>query len=250
MKRLAVVNQKGGVGKTTTAVSLAAYLARIPRRVLLVDLDPQANATSGLGVEESEGLNSALRNERPAGDLAVRPDKESFDLLPAHPDLVGLTADLLDQPTRLRNLLQSMEAEYDLMLMDVPPSLGPLTVNALVAAEGLVVPIQAEYYALEGIARLMETLASVREQLNPGLRLLGIVLTMYDGRTLLAQQVEANVRAHFGGLVFWTVIPRNVRLSESPSHGRSIAAFAPTSSGAQAYRRLAKEVLKRVEEDK
>ena len=229
VRRIALANQKGGVGKTTTAINLAAYLARLGKRVLLVDLDPQGNATSGLGVRAERGVYHLLQGEPLEG--LVHP-VDGFHLLPATPDLVGATVD----------------EGYDLVLLDAPPSLSPLTLNALAAAEGVVVPVQAEYYALEGVAGLLATLEEVRAGLNPRLRLLGILVTMYDGRTLLAQQVEAQLRAHFGEKVFWTVIPRNVRLAEAPSFGKTIAQHAPTSPGAHAYRRLAEEVMARVQE--
>ena len=243
VRRLALANQKGGVGKTTTAINLAAYLARLGKRVLLVDLDPQGNATSGLGVRAERGVYHLLQGEPLEG--LVHP-VDGFHLLPATPDLVGATVELAGAPTALREVLR--DEGYDLVLLDAPPSLSPLTLNALAAAEGVVVPVQAEYYALEGVAGLLATLEEVRAGLNPSLRLLGILVTMYDGRTLLAQQVEAQLRAHFGEKVFWTVIPRNVRLAEAPSFGKTIAQHAPTSPGAHAYRRLAEEVMARVQE--
>ena len=198
---IAIANQKGGVGKTTTAINLAAYLARLGKRVLLVDLDPQGNATSGLGVRAERGVYHLLQGEPLEG--LVHP-VDGFHLLPATPDLVGATVELAGAPTALREVLR--DEGYDLVLLDAPPSLSPLTLNALAAAEGVVVPVQAEYYALEGVAGLLATLEEVRAGLNPSLRLLGILVTMYDGRTLLAQQVEAQLRAHFGEKVFWTVI--------------------------------------------
>ncbi len=248
MRNIGVVNQKGGVGKTTTAVNLAVYMALLGRKVLLVDLDPQANATSGLGVEPAEtGAAAVLLDGAAPRDELVRIENYGLDLLPAGEGLVAAAARLLEDPFRLRARLADLGNEYDFVLYDSPPSLGPLTLNVLAAAEGLVVPLQAEYYALEGIARLSETVARVRETLNPALRILGIVLTMFDGRTLLSQQVEQNAREHFGDKVFWTVIPRNVRLSEAPSYGQPIARHAPTSAGAQAYSRLAAEVIRRAE---
>ncbi|MBF6592834.1 MAG: ParA family protein [Thermaceae bacterium] len=248
MKRIGIVNQKGGVGKTTTAVNLSVYLAKAGQKVLLIDLDPQVNATSGLGqTADSESIYSILvGNTNP--ETAILEVTEGLDLVPASPDLVGAAAELLENPTRLAEVIASLEANYDVVLLDAPPSLGPITLNVLAAAEGLIVPVQAEYYALEGVAGLMDTVDQVRSELNPGLRLLGILITMYDPRTLLSQQVEANLRANLGEKVFWTVIPRNVRLAEAPSHGKDIAQYAPTSSGAHAYRRLAEEVMRRVQE--
>uniref|UniRef100_A0A7C5VJV2 ParA family protein n=1 Tax=Thermus caliditerrae TaxID=1330700 RepID=A0A7C5VJV2_9DEIN len=243
VRRIALVNQKGGVGKTTTAINLAAYLARMGKRVLLVDLDPQMNATSGLGLRPERGVYQLLQGE-PLETL-VQP-VDSFHLLPATPELVGATVELAEMPLALAQTLG--DEAYDLTLLDVPPSLSPLTLNALAAAHGVVVPVQAEYYALEGVAGLLSTLDEVRSRLNPRLRLLGILITMYDGRTLLSQQVEAQLRGHFGEKVFWTVIPRNVRLAEAPSFGKTIAQHAPTSPGAHAYRRLAEEVIARVQE--
>ncbi|WP_018466069.1 ParA family protein [Calidithermus timidus] len=248
MNRIGIVNQKGGVGKTTTAINLASYLVRAGRRVLLVDLDPQANATSGLNQQPTEdGIYSLLLGES-TPQQSIREVVRNFHLLPAGADLVGANAQLAHLPQRLREVLEPLSPAYDLILIDAPPSLGPLTLNALVASEGLLVPVQAEYYALEGIAGLMETIDEVRSSLNPALRLLGVLITMFDSRTLLSQQVESNIRAHLGEKVFWTVIPRNVRLAEAPSHGQAIGDYAPTSSGAHAYRRLAEEVMRRVQE--
>ena len=243
LRRIALVNQKGGVGKTTTAINLAAYLARMGKKVLLVDLDPQMNATSGLGLRPERGVYQVLQGE--PLEALVQP-VDGFHLLPSTPELVGATVELLERPLALGEALQ--DEGYDITLLDVPPSLTPLTLSALAAAHGVVVPVQAEYYALEGVAGLLSTLDEVRTRLNPCLRLLGILITMYDGRTLLSQQVEAQLRAHFGEKVFWTVVPRNVRLAEAPSFGRTIAQHAPTSPGAHAYRRLAEEVIARVQE--
>ncbi|GIW25800.1 MAG: chromosome partitioning protein Soj [Meiothermus sp.] len=248
VKRIGIVNQKGGVGKTTTAVNLSAYLAKAGQRVLLVDLDPQVNATSGMGqTVREENIYTVLTGAHEVEAAVVNIGK-GLDLLPSSPDLVGASAELIENPTRLAEVLRPLEPAYDLILLDAPPSLGPITLNVLSAAEGLIVPVQAEYYALEGIAGLLETIDQVRSSLNPTLRLLGVLITMYDPRTLLSQQVESNIRANMGEKVFWTVIPRNVRLAEAPSYGQDIGQYAPTSSGAHAYRRLAEEVIRRVQE--
>lgn len=246
MKVLALVNQKGGVGKTTTAVNLAAYLANTRRRILVVDIDPQANASSGLGVRGAEvGVYDALREPERLAEFIQQTEIKNLHVLPATPDLAGAGVELTDEPDALKNLLAGLQ-KYDLVLIDAPPSLGPLTINALVAADALIVPLQAEYYALEGIAGLMDTIERVREGLNPALQVLGIVITMFDGRTNLSVQIEENVRNHFGDLVFWSVIPRNVRLSEAPSHAKPINLYSPMSSGAGAYKRLSDEVMQRV----
>lgn len=247
MKVLGVVNQKGGVGKTTTAVNLAAYLAAGGRKVLLLDMDPQGNATSGLGLRGAEqGLYEALGEPARAAEFTLPTLQEGLFVLPSTPDLAGAGVELADDPDALTRLLASVGG-YDLVLIDAPPSLGPLTVNVLAAVDALLIPLQAEYYALEGLAGLMETVERVQGGLNPRLKVLGVVLTMFDGRTNLAQEVETMVRGHFGELVFWSVVPRNVRLSEAPSFSKPINAFAPLSSGAAAYKRLADEVMQRVE---
>lgn len=247
MRIVGIVNQKGGVGKTTTAINLAAYLAASGKRVLLVDVDPQGNATSGLGQRGTErGLYEALNRTAPLDACITETAQPNLRLLAATPDLAGAGVELAEDPYALREVLQGAQ-DYDLVLIDAPPSLGPLTVNVLAAAHALLIPLQAEYYALEGVAGLMETVDRVRAQLNPALRVLGIVITMFDGRTNLAQQVEENVRAHFGELVFWSVVPRNVRLSEAPSHAKPINHYSPFSSGAGAYKRLAEEVMQRVQ---
>ena len=247
MKILGIVNQKGGVGKTTTAINLSAYLAAGGRRVLLVDMDAQGNATSGLGQRGVEqGLYQALAEPQDAAQYVVKGVQPNLDLLPATPDLAGAGVELAEQADALKDVLAALPG-YDLAVIDAPPSLGPLTVNVLSAADALIIPLQAEYYALEGLAGLMDTVDRVREALNPRLRILGVALTMFDGRTNLAQEVEQSVRGHFGELVFWSVIPRNVRLSEAPSFAKPIGVFAPLSAGAAAYKRLAEEVTGRVE---
>ena len=247
MKILGIVNQKGGVGKTTTAINLSAYLAAGGRRVLLVDMDAQGNATSGLGQRGVEqGLYQALADPSKAVQYVVEGVQPGLDLLPATPDLAGAGVELADQSEALKDVLAALPG-YDLIVIDAPPSLGPLTINVLSASDALIIPLQAEYYALEGLAGLMDTVERVRGALNPQLRILGVALTMFDGRTNLAQEVEQSVRGHFGELVFWSVIPRNVRLSEAPSFAKPIGAFAPLSAGAAAYKRLAEEVMQRVE---
>lgn len=247
MKTIGIVNQKGGVGKTTTAVNLAAYLAASGHKVLLMDMDPQGNATSGLGLRHAEqGLYEALGEPARAEEFTLDTEYEGLRVLPATPDLAGAGVELAEDPDALSRLIASIQ-KYDLVLIDAPPSLGPLTVNILAAADVLLIPVQAEYYALEGIVGLMDTVERVQSGLNPRLKVLGIALTMLDSRTNLAQEVEATVRKHFGEQVFWTIVPRNVRLSEAPSFGKPISAFAPLSSGATAYKRLAEEVLQRAE---
>ncbi len=247
MKVISFVNQKGGVGKTTTTINLAAYLATSRRKVLVIDLDPQANASSGLGVREAEiGVYDVLLGDIKAADAIVPTAQTNLFLMPATADLAGASVELTEQPDRLKVLLAQLEG-FDVVLVDAPPSLGALAINALVASDGIIIPLQAEYYALEGVAGMMDTINRVKDALNPTLKLLGILVTMFDTRTNLAQQVEQNVREHFGELVFWSVIPRNVKLSEAPSYGQTINRYAPISSGAGAYKRLAQEVMQRVQ---
>ncbi len=251
MPIVGVINQKGGVGKTTTAVNLSAALAR-KRRVLLVDLDPQANATSGLGIERpARTIYDVLVGDVSARHAAVRTKTPNLSLLPASADLAGAAVELdasTDDLMLLDKALIGVRPAYDFIVVDAPPSMGALTLNALAAADQLIVPLQTEYYALEGIAGMMDTVERVRGSLNADLRILGILLTMADARTNLSRQVEDNVRSHFGPQVFHTVIPRNVRLAEAPSHGASIFDYAIESQGALAYRALAEEVLLRVSE--
>jgi chromosome partitioning protein len=250
---MCVANQKGGVGKTTTTVSLAAALAQLGAKVLIVDLDPQGNATTGLGLRAEEGDPGTYRvlvDSMPMTDARIVTDVDGLDVIPSSIDLAGAEVELVSAFSRemlLRRALESVRDQYDVVFIDCPPSLGLLTVNALVAADQVLVPIQCEYYALEGVGQLMRTVQLVGDNLNRELQLGGVVLTMYDGRTNLSQQVVDEVRAYFGARAFQTVIPRTVRLSEAPSFGQPITVFDPHSRGSRAYQRLAGEVADRLE---
>ena len=247
----ACTNQKGGVGKTTTVVNLAAYLALSGTRVLVIDLDPQGNATSGLGIDRrslDRSVYDALIDRVPMAELILATAVPNLEILPSAPALSGAEVELVGVPARERRLsasLGELDDRYDRVLIDCPPSLGLLTVNALTAADGVLIPIQTGYYALEGLSQLVNTIRLVRESLNPRLEMEGVVLTMYDGRTNLSAQVAAEVRRHMNGIVYESVVPRTVRLSEAPSHGLPIALYDPTSRGAQAYGNLAVEVAAR-----
>jgi chromosome partitioning protein len=250
MPILGVINQKGGVGKTTTAINLAAALAMLNRRILLVDLDPQANASSGLGITDPVStVYDVLVGKASARQVTVETSIPNLKILPASSDLAGAAVELdatTDNMKLLSKALLAVRPNYDFVIVDSPPSVGALTLNSLAAADMLIIPLQAEYYALEGIAKMTETVERVKASLNPDLNILGILITMYDNRTKLSREVEDNVRKHFGDVVFNAVIPRNVRLAEAPSYGQSIFEFAADSQGAEAYSQLAGEVLERV----
>ena len=246
----AIANQKGGVGKTTTAVNLAACVAEAGYETLLIDVDPQCNATIalGLGKDASQTLYDVLIDDVPIEEVVAPTGIEHLFIAPSGPDLAGATVELPrlnGSEARLHHALAGIRSRYSFILLDCPPSLGPLTVNALVAADRVIVPVQAEYFALEGLAGLLDTLGLIQRELNPRLTVAGMLLTMYDGRTRLAQDVEREIRQHFPELVFDTVIPRNVRVGEAPSFGKPVIHHDPHCTGADAYFELAKEVAAR-----
>ena len=250
-KALAITNQKGGVGKTTTSVNLAASMAAAKRRVLLIDMDPQGNATMGSGIDKTsieKSTYDVLMDLESLPDCVIPSEESAYDVLPSNSDLTGAEVALLDElarEVRLRNALQPVQKNYDYIFIDCPPSLSMLTVNALVAADAVLIPMQCEYYALEGLTSLLETIEKIRKHLNPGLVIEGLLRTMYDPRNNLSSQVSEQLLQHFGEKVYRTVIPRNVRLAEAPSHGMSILQYDRTCRGSLAYLALAGEMLRR-----
>ena len=247
---ISIVNQKGGVGKTTTAANLGAYLARLGNFVLLIDLDPQANATSAIGLDQQKIKNHVyhglIQTDFSLREAVQPTIHQGYKVIPAHPDLAGARVELVplaDREYRLRNSLLELRNDYDYIIIDCPPSLDLLTLNGLVAADDVLIPVQAEYLALEGLGQLMQTISLVKDNLSPPLSVLGAVVTMYDRRNKLSNQVVAELKNHFPARVFESLIPRNVRLSEAPSYGRSILDYDAASAGAKAYENLAREII-------
>lgn len=251
MKKIAIFNQKGGVGKTTTVVNLGACLAKLEKKVLLIDIDPQGNTSSGIGIDKSalsSTIYDVLINEESMEDCIIPTGVENLDILPASMQLAGAEiemAAIVNRDTLLKNALKTLTRHYDFVIIDCPPSLGLLSLNALAAVDSVLIPIQCEYYALEGVAQLMNTIKLVKNSLNKSLEIEGVVLSMFDGRTNLSIQVVEEVKKYFKGSVYSTMIPRNVRLAEAPSHGLSILDYDDKSKGAEAYLDLAEEVIER-----
>ena len=253
-KVLAIANQKGGVGKTTTSVNLAASLNVTRKNVLLIDLDPQGNATMGSGIDKNaleKSVYDLLAQEAGFDEVVARPEEAGYDLLPANGDLVAAEVDLItgeNRETRLRQIVEAVKQRYDFVVIDCPPSLNMLTINALAAADGVVIPMQCEYYALEGLSALMDTISTIKDRLNPGLKIEGILRTMYDPRNKLTTEVSGQLFNYFGDAVYRTVVPRNVRLAEAPSYGKPAIKYDKRSKGAIAYLARAGEMLRRHDE--
>lgn len=250
-KIIAVANQKGGVGKTTTAINLAAGLGVLEKKVLLIDADPQANSTSGVGFEPrniKQSIYECIIHETDTRNAILQTDTPNLDLIPAHIDLVGAEIEMINLPNRekmMKMALEPLKEEYDFIIIDCSPSLGLITINSLAAAEGVVIPVQCEYFALEGLGKLLNTIKVVQKRLNPDLRIEGVLLTMYDTRTRLSNQVVSEVKTHFQDMVFDTIIQRNTTLGEAPSHGKSIIMYDASCRGAINYLNLAREVLQK-----